>query len=77
MAAAVYRTPFSIGYVEQAYSQGLLLPFAAICNQAGTYVIPSAQSVAAGAAQKPGITAADFSIVNQPGAASYPISGCS
>jgi phosphate transport system substrate-binding protein len=77
VATAVFRTPGSIGYMEQAYSQGLLLPFAAIRNQAGNYVIPSAQSVAAGAAQKPGITPADFSIVNQPGAASYPISGYS
>ncbi len=77
VAAAVNRTAFSIGYVEQAYSQGLLLPFAAIRNQAGNYVIPSTQSVAADAAQKPGITPADFSIVNEPGAASYPISGYS
>ena len=69
--------PFSIGYVEQAYSKGLLLPFAAIRNQAGNYVIPSTQSVAADAAQKPAITPADFSIVNQPGADSYPISGYS
>jgi phosphate transport system substrate-binding protein len=38
-------------------------------------VIPSVQSVAAAAAQKPAITPTDFSIVNQPGAASYPISG--
>ena len=66
----VYRTPWSIGYVEHACSQGLL-PFAAIRNQAGNYVIPSAQSVAADAAWKPGITPADFSVVNQPGAASY------
>jgi phosphate transport system substrate-binding protein len=77
VASDVYRTPFSIGYVEQAYSQGLLLPFAAIRNQAGHYVIPSAQTVAADAAQKPAITPADFSIVNQPGPASYPISGYS
>jgi phosphate transport system substrate-binding protein len=77
VAAAVNRTSFSIGYVEQAYSQGLLLPFAAIRNPAGRYVIPSTQTVAAGAAQKPGITPADFSIANQPGAASYPISGYS
>jgi len=73
----VYRTPFSIGYIEQAYSQGLLLPFAAIRNQAGNYVTPSAQTVTADAAQKPAITPADFSIVNQPGASSYPISGYS
>jgi phosphate transport system substrate-binding protein len=53
VAATVFRTPFSIGYVEQAYSRGLLLPFAAIRNQAGNYVIPSTQTVAAAAAQKP------------------------
>ncbi len=73
----VNRTPFSIGYVEEAYTQGLLLPFAAIRNQAGNYVIPSAQTVAADAAQKPAITPTDFSIVNEPGTSSYPISGYS
>jgi phosphate transport system substrate-binding protein len=77
VAQAVNRTPFSIGYIEQAYSVGLLLPFAAIRNQAGNYVTPSAQTVAADAAQKPAITPTDFSIVNQPGPGSYPISGYS
>ncbi len=77
VATTVFRTPWSIGYIEQAYSTGLLLPFAAIRNQAGNYVTPSAQAVAADAAQKPAITPADFSIVNEPGAASYPISGYS
>ena len=77
VATDVFRTPWSIGYIEQAYSVGLLLPFAAIRNQAGTYVTPSAQTVAADAAQKPAITSSDFSIVNQPGAGSYPISGYS
>ncbi len=55
----------------------LALPFAEIRNQAGNYVLPSPQTVAAAAAQKPAITPADFSIVNQPGASSYPISGYS
>ena len=77
VTADVFRTPFSIGYVEQAYSQGLVLPFAAIRNQAGNYVLPSTQTIAAAAAQKPAITPTDFSIVNQPGASSYPISGYS
>ena len=77
VASTVYRTPWSIGYVEQAYSVGLLLPFAAIRNQAGNYVTPSAQTITAAAAQKPDITPTDFSIVNQPGASSYPISGYS
>jgi hypothetical protein len=43
----------------------------------GHYVTPSTQTVAAAAAQKPDITPTDFSIVNQPGASSYPISGYS
>ena len=77
VTSTVFRTPFSIGYVEQAYSQGLVLPFAEIRNQAGNYVLPSTQTIAAAAAQKPAITPADFSIVNQPGASSYPISGYS
>jgi phosphate transport system substrate-binding protein len=77
VAADVYRTPWSIGYLEQSYAHGLLLPSAAIRNQAGLYVIPSTQSVAADAAHKPDISPTDFSIVNQPGAGSYPISGYS
>jgi phosphate transport system substrate-binding protein len=77
VAAAVFRTPWSIGYVEQSYSKELLLPAAAIRNQAGRYIIPSPQSIAADAAQKPGITPADFSIVDEPGTGSYPISGYS
>ncbi|MHB1433524.1 MAG: phosphate ABC transporter substrate-binding protein PstS, partial [Streptosporangiaceae bacterium] len=77
VTSAVYRTSWSIGYVEQAYTQGLLLPFAEIRNQAGNYVLPTPQTIVAAAAQKPGITPADFSIVNQPGASSYPISGYS
>ena len=77
VAATVFRTPFSIGYVEASYSRGLVLPFAAIRNQAGNYVTPTTQAVTAAAAQKPHITPTDFSIVNQPGATSYPITGYS
>jgi phosphate transport system substrate-binding protein len=77
VTSTVFRTPYSIGYLEQAYSEGLLLPFAAIRNQAGNYVLPTSQTVAAAAARKPVITPTDFSIVNQPGASSYPISGYS
>ena len=77
VASTVNGTPWSIGYIEQAYSMGLTLPFAAIRNPAGNYVVPSVQTVAADAAQKPTITPTDFSIVDQPGATSYPISGYS
>jgi len=77
VTSTVFLTPGAIGYVEQAYSQGLLLPFADIRNQAGNYVLPTTQTISAAAAQKPHITPADFSIVNQPGAISYPVSGYS
>jgi phosphate transport system substrate-binding protein len=77
VGSTVYSTPFSIGYVERSYSHGSLLPFAEIRNRAGNYTIPSAESITAAAAQKPHITATDFSIVNQPGANSYPITGYS
>jgi phosphate transport system substrate-binding protein len=77
VGSTVYSTPFSIGYVERTYSHGSLLPFAEIRNRAGNYTIPSTESITAAAAQKPHITPTDFSIVNQPGANSYPITGYS
>ncbi len=57
--------------------EGPALFDAAIRNQAGNYVTPTTASIAADAAQKSDITPADFSIVNEPGADSYPISGYS
>lgn len=77
VASTVFRTPFSIGYVESAYSRGLLLRVAAIRNRAGNYVVPTSRSIVAAAAEKPNITATNFSIVNEPGAQSYPITGYS
>lgn len=77
VASSVFRTPFSIGYLEVSYTRGFGLPLSQIRNQAGRYVTPSAATIAAAAAQKPHITATNFSIVNQPGASSYPITGYS
>jgi phosphate transport system substrate-binding protein len=77
VGTTVYSTPFSIGYVEQNYAHGSLLSYAAIQNRAGNYVVPTSESITAAAAQKPHITPTDFSIVNQPGASSYPITGYS
>jgi phosphate transport system substrate-binding protein len=77
VAQTVAHTPFSIGYIERSYSKGPLLNYAAIRNQAGNYTTPSTASITADAAQKPDITPANFSIVNEPGPASYPICGYS
>ena len=77
VAQSIQSTPFSIGYVELAYALQNNFTFAAIKNAAGVYVVPSKTTVAADADQKLNVTPTDFSIVNLPGAASYPISGYS
>lgn len=78
VAGQVKQTPGSIGYVELAYAKQNSLPYAAIKNAAGQYVEPSIQSVTAAAASVADTLSSKsdyrLSIVNAPGAASYPIS---
>lgn len=77
VAASILSSPYSIGYVELSYAIKNNMSYAAVKNSAGTYVVPSLNTVAADANQKTNVSASDFSIVNQSGAASYPISGYS
>ena len=77
VAASIQSTPYSIGYIELSYAIKNKFAYAAVKNAAGTYVVPSLNTVAADADQKTGVSATDFSIVNQAGATSYPISGYS
>jgi len=77
VAGIIKQTPYSLGYVELAYALQNSFTYAQIENPAGKFLLPSIATVAADAAQKPNITDVDFSIVNQAGANSYPISGYS
>jgi phosphate transport system substrate-binding protein len=77
VAATIQRTPYSIGYVETSYTNGTAAGYAAIANRDGKYTTPTHAAIAAAAAAKPAITSTDFSIVNQPGATTYPIAGYS
>jgi phosphate transport system substrate-binding protein len=77
VAASIQSTAYSIGYVELSYAIQNKFTYAAIKNAAGNYVVPTLVSVAADADQKTSVSPTDFSIVNQPGTASYPISGYS
>jgi len=77
VASSIISTPYSIGYVELSYAIQNKMSYAAVKNSAGVYVVPSLATVAADANQKTGVSATDFSIVNQTGATSYPISGYS
>jgi phosphate transport system substrate-binding protein len=78
VAGQVKQTPGAIGYVELAYAKQNNLPTAAIQNKAGNLVVPSVAAVtaaAAGAAATlPANTDYRISIVDAPGADSYPIS---
>jgi phosphate transport system substrate-binding protein len=78
VAGQVKQTPGSIGYVELAYAKQNNLPIAAIRNKSGQFVaasVPAVTAAAAGAAKAlPANTDYRISIVDAPGADSYPIS---
>ncbi|TVZ07261.1 phosphate ABC transporter substrate-binding protein PstS [Trebonia kvetii] len=77
VAADVSRIQYSIGYTERSYTTGTSLGNAAIANRDGRYTMPTTPAIAADAAAKPDISPDDFSIVNEPGPAAYPITGYS
>lgn len=78
VAGQVKQTPGSIGYVELAYANQNNLPAAAVANQSGKFIRASGAGVTAAAAGVaaglPANTDYRISIVNAPGAESYPIS---
>ena len=77
VASSIQSTPYSIGYIELGYAIQNKFSYAAVKNVAGNFVVPSIATVAADADQVASVTPTDFSIVNQPGATSYPIAGYS
>jgi phosphate transport system substrate-binding protein len=78
VSGQVKQTPGSIGYVELAYAKQNNLPIAAIRNKNGQFVAASVAAVTAAAAGVakglPANTDYRISIVDAPGADSYPIS---
>ena len=78
VADGVQATNGSIGYVELSYALSLHLPYAALQNAAGTFLLPSIAGAQADAADFHTIPAdLRFFIVNARGAAAYPLSGYS
>lgn len=78
VAALVKQVPGSIGYVEYAYILEGKLNYVRMYNQAGKLVSPSLKGFQAAAANVDFTKAEDFYVIltNQPGADSWPISGC-
>jgi phosphate transport system substrate-binding protein len=77
VTGAVKQTPGSIGYLELAYARQNKLTFAAIKNQAGSFIEPNLTSTTAAAkgAVKTMEKDVRISIVNSPAKDAYPISG--
>lgn len=78
VASYVQRIKGSIGYVEYAYILESKLDYARMINKAGKIVSPSMDGFQAAAANVDFTKAQDFYVIltNQPGDASWPISGC-
>jgi len=76
VAGEVQQSPYSIGYVELIYALQNNLGYGMVKNQAGQFIDPTLDGVTAAAAASAQSIPPDlrFSIVNAPGATSYPIS---
>ena len=77
VAAFVKQTPGSVGYVEYAYAKNNNLAYADMADRDGGIVAPNEQSFTAAAAHASWDSASGFapSLLNQPGAGAWPISG--
>lgn len=78
VASYVQRIRGSIGYVEYAYIIENHMSYARMVNSAGRVVSPSLKGFQAAAANVDFTKVQDFYVIltDQPGAASWPISGC-
>jgi phosphate transport system substrate-binding protein len=77
VAGTVKQTPGAIGYVEVVYARQNRLPVARLQNRAGRFVPPTPFEIASAATAGVGALEGDAwmtaSLVNAPGASSYPL----
>jgi phosphate transport system substrate-binding protein len=77
VATYIAQTPGSIGYVEYGYALKAGFTNAAILNSSGAYVAPSAAAIGSAGSYAQSLSPSNFSIINEPGAATYPIANFS
>jgi len=77
VAQAVTSTAGAIGYVELAYVVQTNMTQAYLKNKDGNFVQASVAGATAAASQNTSVSPTNFSITNEPGADSYPISAFS
>ncbi|MGH7747770.1 MAG: phosphate ABC transporter substrate-binding protein PstS, partial [Candidatus Dormibacteria bacterium] len=77
VATYISQTSGAIGYVEYSYAFQNQFTNAALKNPAGDYVAPSEAGITAAGATTTDISATNFSIVDEPGATTYPLANFS
>lgn len=77
VATYIHQTAGAIGYVEYGYALQAGFDNLALENAAGAFVAPSVSSIAADASQASKLSAKNFSIIDEPGAGSYPLANFS
>lgn len=77
VATYIAQTPGAIGYVEYGYALRAKFTNAAVENSAGNYITPTENSIAQAGRFSSGLSASNFSIIDKPGATTYPIANFS
>ena len=77
VATYIAQTKGAIGYVEYGYALKAGFTNAAVLNSSGAYVVPSAPSIASAGSYAKDLSSSNFSIINEPGAITYPIANFS
>lgn len=77
VAGFVKQTPGAIGYVEYAFAKMNSMAYVSLQNASGAFVEPTAETFAAAAASADWSKAPGFYLllINEPGAAAWPITG--
>ena len=77
VATYISQTQGAIGYVEYGYALEAKFTNAALKNKAGAFVAPSLTSIAAAGALSSGLSSSKYSIIDEPGAGTYPLANFS
>jgi phosphate transport system substrate-binding protein len=77
VANYISQTAGAIGYVEYGYAKQAGFVNAALKNKAGSFVTPSISTISAAGANATDLSSTNFSIVDGPGNATYPLANFS
>ena len=77
VATYISQTHGAVGFVEYGYALEAKFTNAALKNKAGAFVGPSLHSIGLAGSQASGLSAKKYSIIDEPGAATYPLANFS